>query len=128
MKSIRNLNVARGQQGFTLIELVMVIVILGILAAVAVPKFTDLSTDAEAAALSSIEGSIKSAATICLAKTPAGEACDNATIVGFVTTSGKYTVAASSTACDIDIKDGTTVKKTVTVDGGLCGTNNTKTP
>ena len=36
----------RGQQGFTLIEIISVLVILGILAAVAVPKFSDLEQDA----------------------------------------------------------------------------------
>jgi MSHA pilin protein MshA len=56
------------QKGFTLIELVMVIVILGILAAVAFPKFADLSTDARKATLAGALGSIKSAAAIVHAK------------------------------------------------------------
>ena len=50
--------------GFTLIELVIVIVILGILAAAALPRFSDLSTDARVAAVNGLAGSVRSAASI----------------------------------------------------------------
>lgn len=55
--------------GFTLIELVVVIVILGILSTVALPKFIDVSSSARAASLTSVAGAMKS--TIKLVKTKA---------------------------------------------------------
>ena len=53
-------NEDRNQQGFTLIELVMIIVILGILGAVVIPKFVNLSSRAEESSEDGIIGGIRS--------------------------------------------------------------------
>jgi MSHA pilin protein MshA len=94
------------QQGFTLIELVVVIVILGILAVTAAPKFVDLSSDAKKATLEGAKAAITSARDLQYAKsaisggTPAyPTAATIGTFVdadGFTVTAGVFTLTGET--------------------------------
>lgn len=54
----------RTQAGFTMIELIVVIVILGVLAATALPKFVDVQENAQEAALNGVAGAMASAMSV----------------------------------------------------------------
>lgn len=97
----------RQQSGFTLIELVMVIVILGLLAVTAIPAFVDLSGDAEQAAVDGVAGALGSASVINYGSRKAnaanGVAVANCTAVANALQGGLptgYTITAGAIAND----------------------------
>lgn len=123
---------SRKEKGFTLIELVMVIVILGVLAAFALPRFADLSGDASKAAVSGAQGAVKSASGIAHATWLAGGGSGDVTLEGeTITMIGGYpkagatsgiAEAAQLTADDFTLTydSGGSPTPTLTVSNGTC--------
>lgn len=115
----------RTQAGFTMIELIVVIVILGILAATALPKFLDLRQDATISAVKGMAGSLGSAMTVnyagCSAtnhavtanKCVAVDDCDD----GGSLVQGGLPTGYTITSATLTTTNGATATCTVTHDG-----------
>ena len=108
----------RLQAGFTLIELVVVIVILGILAAVAVPQFTDLSSSAKQAVGQAACGAVQSTAVLLYASNKA--ASPNTTIYGATTVTGGSFTTQTCAAGVFTNSDTTTTTNCSAIPTALC--------
>ncbi|AVP86325.1 MULTISPECIES: prepilin-type N-terminal cleavage/methylation domain-containing protein [Aeromonas] len=96
------------QAGFTLIELVIVIIILGILAVTAAPKFLNLQDDARQSAAQGVKASLQSAAQMIYSK---------AAIQGIETSSSAVSVAGTTVEAKFGYPTAATVANAVTLDG-----------
>ncbi len=116
------------QKGFTLIELVVVMVILALLAAVAVPKFLDLQKQAEAASVKKVLGNLRSALSIRTAQALVnGEVLGSLAFDGPQPRTARLTIMADLLSNKPESYAGSTLPNNAAVDpGGWFDDSNTQ--
>ncbi len=94
-QTVAHQSILNNQKGFTLIELIVVIVILGILAVVAIPKYTDMQTEAAIASANGVYGAAQGAASINFAAGLIGKTAPNRPAYDATTCTGGVIVATT---------------------------------
>lgn len=106
-KTLQNLNTIKKYQGFTLIELMIVVAIIGILAAVALPQYQQYTQKARYSDVNVSVAAVKTAMAVCLNLEGVLASCDTYTEIGISQPAATDNVASVAIATTTGVITGT---------------------